>query len=52
MNPYNVAVAINTIKEAMKQCPHCGRSNVYEKKKPGQFYQCKNCLHRFKERGR
>ncbi len=51
MNPHWAATIYQTIKKATKKCTHCGKSAVYALKKPGQFYTCKKCGHRFKERG-
>jgi transposase-like protein len=36
----------------MKVCPHCKKTDSYVKKRRGQFYKCKNCGHRFKEKGK
>jgi len=51
MNPIWTQVAYNTIKNAMKRCPHCKKNGAYPQKKAGQFYTCKHCHHRFKEKG-
>ncbi len=50
MNPHWVQTIYQTIKKATKKCPHCGKTAVYEQKNAGQFYTCKRCGHRFKER--
>jgi hypothetical protein len=36
---------------AMKLCPHCKKTGSYRRKPVGQFYKCKHCRHRFKEKG-
>jgi len=50
MNPHWIQIISATVKKASKRCPHCGKSAVYALKKKGQFYTCKKCWHRFKER--
>jgi transposase-like protein len=52
MNPIWTQMIYEAVKDAMKVCPHCKRADAYALKRPGQFYKCKHCGHRFKERGR
>jgi len=51
MNPIWTQVLLNAVKYAMKQCPQCRKAAAYPQKRAGQFYKCKNCGHRFKEKG-
>jgi len=51
VNPHWTQIIYRTIKQAMKKCPHCGRRAAYPQKRPGQFYTCKRCGHKFKEKG-
>ena len=39
------------VKDAYKTCSHCKKVTVYPQKQLGQFYKCKFCGHRFKEKG-
>jgi predicted RNA-binding Zn-ribbon protein involved in translation (DUF1610 family) len=50
MNPHWTQIIFQTTKKAARECAHCGKSAVYPQKKKGQFYTCKKCGHRFKER--
>jgi transposase-like protein len=50
-NPIWASVAAATAQKLSKRCPHCDRAALYPQKRPGQFYTCKQCGHRFKERG-
>lgn len=45
-------MAFKAVKEMMKVCTHCKKAAAYVKKQPGQFYKCKYCGHKFKEKGR
>lgn len=50
MNPHWIQSIYQTVKRAVRKCPHCGRKAAYPQKQPGQFHTCKYCNHRFKER--
>ncbi|MBL8167879.1 MAG: hypothetical protein JNJ50_06985 [Acidobacteria bacterium] len=50
MNPHWINLIYQAVKKSVKRCPHCGKRGTYAKKRPGQFYICKHCRHRFKER--
>ena len=50
MNPHWTQIIFQTTKKASRKCAHCGKTAVYPQKKKGQFYVCKKCGHRFKER--
>lgn len=50
-NPIWTQIIYRTVKNAMKKCPHCGKAAAYPQKRRGQFYTCKRCGHRFKEKG-
>ena len=52
MNPLWTQVVHDTIKRLSKKCPHCGKTATYLKKRTGQFYLCKSCGHKFKEKGK
>ena len=49
-NPIWTSVIAATIQKLSKKCTHCGRSAAYPKKEAGQYYTCKHCSHRFKEK--
>jgi DNA-directed RNA polymerase subunit RPC12/RpoP len=49
-NPIWVSLAMTTVSKLSKKCTHCGKTGTYAAKRPGQFYTCKYCGHRFKER--
>jgi rubredoxin len=49
INPHWLQFIYATVK-ATRRCPHCDRRGVYLTKKPGQFYVCKFCHHRFQEK--
>ena len=51
MNPIMVKVIVDAVASAMKKCPHCKKRSAHPKKRAGQFYTCKRCGHRFKEKG-
>lgn len=51
MNPHWVQIIHQTVKKAAKKCTHCGKIGSYAKKRKGEFYLCKHCGHRFKEKG-
>jgi hypothetical protein len=50
MNPIIAGSILGTLLAVTKKCPHCRRSGVYALKRPGQFYTCKHCGHRFQEK--
>jgi hypothetical protein len=50
-NPLWVSIVAATAQQLTKKCPHCGKQGVYPAKQAGQFYTCKFCGHRFKEKG-
>ena len=52
MNPLWTSIIYTTTKKAMKKCSHCGKVAAYPPKRPGQFYTCKKCGHKFKEKGK
>ena len=52
MNPVFAQVVYDTVKRLSKKCTHCKKVGTYPKKQLGQFYQCKTCGHRFKEKGK
>jgi len=52
MNPQWTQIIHATVTRLSKKCPHCNRVAVYAQKRPGQFYTCKKCGHRFKEKGK
>jgi transposase-like protein len=52
MNPIWTQMIYEAVRDAMKVCPHCKRADSYAQKRPGQFYKCKHCGHRFKEKGK
>jgi predicted RNA-binding Zn-ribbon protein involved in translation (DUF1610 family) len=51
MNPIWTPMIHQAVKKVTKTCPHCRRTSVYSQKKTGQFYKCRKCGHRFKEKG-
>lgn len=50
MNPNWLRVIHQTAKSVTRRCPHCGKPAAYAPKQAGQFYTCKHCHHRFKEK--
>ncbi|NOT63070.1 MAG: hypothetical protein HOP19_22915 [Acidobacteria bacterium] len=50
VNPIWVATINASLQKLTKTCPHCHRRGVYPKKSAGQFYTCKHCGHKFKEK--
>jgi len=53
MTPILTKAIVDGVARAMrKKCPHCKKSATYPRKRAGQFYQCKQCGHRFKEKGK
>ena len=51
VNPIWTKMIVDAVERATKTCTHCKRVATYPKKRPGQFYTCKHCGHRFKEKG-
>ena len=51
MNPIWTHMIDKAVKEVTKACNSCGKTATYARKQPGQFYTCKHCGHRFKEKG-
>ncbi len=51
MNPHWARIIHQTVKKAAKKCTHCGKTRTYAQKQKGEFYICKHCGHRFKEKG-
>jgi transposase-like protein len=49
-NPIWTSVIASTIQKLSKKCTHCGKSATYPKKQAGQYYTCKHCGHRFREK--
>lgn len=52
MNPIWAHIINDTIRDVMKVCPHCKKASTYQKKQAGQFYKCRFCGHKFKEKGK
>jgi transposase-like protein len=52
MNPIWTQMIYESVRDVMKICPHCKKADAYSQKRLGQFYKCKQCGHRFKEKGR
>ena len=52
MNPIWTHLVYDAARRAMRVCTHCKRAAEYALKRPGQFYKCKHCGHRFKEKGK
>ena len=52
MNPIWTQMIYNSVKDTMKICTHCKKASVYQLKRPGQYYKCRYCGHRFKEKGK
>ena len=50
VNPLWIAMVSASMQKLTKICPHCRKRGVYPKKAAGQFYTCKHCHHRFKEK--
>ena len=51
MNPIWMQMIGKAVKEATRVCSACGKAGTYTRKKAGQFYKCKHCGHKFKEKG-
>jgi len=51
VSPIWTKVIADAITKSAKKCPHCKKTASYSRKQPGQFYTCKRCGHRFKEKG-
>ena len=52
MNPIWAQMINKSVIAAMKVGSHCKKADSYVEKRPGQFYKCKNCGQRFKEKGK
>jgi transposase-like protein len=52
MNPIYTQMIVSAVVHAMRVCPHCKRAAAYRPKRPGQFYKCRFCHHRFQEKKR
>ena len=52
MNPIWTHMITKAVKEAKRVCTSCGKASTYARKQAGQFYTCKHCGHRFKEKGK
>ena len=52
MNPIWAQMIFKAVKDVTRVCTHCKKAGVYKKKKQGEFYKCKFCGHRFKEKGK
>jgi len=52
VNPIWTKMIVDAVGSTLKTCPHCKKTKPYSKKKNGQFYKCKSCGHRFKEKDR
>jgi len=52
VNPIWAKTIVDAVRRTMKTCTHCRKTSSYPQKRPGQFYTCKHCGHRFKEKGR
>ena len=50
MNPIWTKVILDAVRYSMKRCPQCKKASAYPQKRVGQFYNCKDCGHRFKEK--
>jgi hypothetical protein len=51
MNPIFSKVIFDTVRKITRLCSHCHKTAAYKPKRYGQFYKCKHCGHRFKEKG-
>jgi hypothetical protein len=51
MNPIWTQIIVGAVKSVTKNCTHCKKTATYPAKPIGQFYTCKHCGHRFKEKG-
>jgi hypothetical protein len=51
MNPIWTQMIYKAVKDAMKVCTNCKKAAAYPQKRPGQYYKCRFCGHRFKEKG-
>ena len=52
MNPIWQQMIYKAVKDVMKVCTHCKKAAAYRPKEKGQFYKCKFCGHKFKEKGK
>lgn len=52
MNPIWHQMIYKAVKDVMRVCTNCKKAAAYPQKKAGQFYKCKFCGHRFKEKER
>ena len=50
MNPIWTQFVYKAARRVMRVCTHCGRADEYVQKRPGQFYKCTHCGHRFQEK--
>jgi hypothetical protein len=50
VTPIWTKLIVDAALKIRKTCTHCKRSATYQRKKPGQFYKCRHCGHRFKEK--
>lgn len=51
VNPIWTKMIVDAVEKSSRTCPHCKKVALYARKQPGQFYKCKRCGHRFKEKG-
>ena len=52
MNPIWIQQIADAVVNVTRRCTHCGKTSKYQRKSAGQFYKCRRCGHRFKEKGR
>jgi ribosomal protein L37AE/L43A len=52
VSPIWTKIIVDAVAKALKKCPHCKKKSAYPEKQAGQFYKCKHCGHRFKEKAK
>ena len=52
MNLIWTLMIAKAVKEARRVCTGCQKPSTYVRKQAGQFYTCKHCGHRFKEKAK
>jgi DNA-directed RNA polymerase subunit RPC12/RpoP len=50
MNPIWTHFINDATRQIKRVCSHCRRAGKYTQKRPGQFYKCRYCGHRFQEK--
>ena len=50
MTPIWTNLIFDAARRVMRICSYCKKASEYDQKRPGQFYKCHLCGHRFQEK--